>query len=127
MDDKITKVLLDKDFKERTLLKIITNNNYRVLLTSYKVDVLLSEIWEGKNTFECDGDVSDFSKLTYLATSSIKKIKGKPITLNEIINSKFQVNIKDQKFWFQFKYRTTSVSYIFKKEFLSALGMVILF
>ena len=33
----------------------------------------------------------------------------------------------DQKFWYQYKFRSQSISYFFKKDFLSAFGMVILF
>ena len=54
-DDKIEKVFLDTDFKDRTILKIVTVNGFQPIFSSYKVNVLLQEIWEGKNTYECDG------------------------------------------------------------------------
>ena len=54
-DDKIEKVFLDTDFKDRTILKIVTANGFSPIFSSYKVNVLLQEIWEGKNTYECDG------------------------------------------------------------------------
>jgi len=65
-DDKIEKIFLDTDFKDRTLLKIITINEFAPLLKSYKLNVLLNEIWEGKNTFECDGQITNFSLITFL-------------------------------------------------------------
>jgi hypothetical protein len=54
-DDKIEKVFLDTDFKDRTLLKIITYNKFAPLFSTYKLNVLLQEIWEGKSSYECDG------------------------------------------------------------------------
>lgn len=47
--------------------------------------------------------------------------------MGEIFASKFEVNIEDQKYWFQYKYRSDSISYIFVKDFISALGMLVLF
>jgi hypothetical protein len=65
-DDKITKVFLDTDFRDRTLLKLVTYNKYEDIFGSYKVNRLLDEIWVGKNTFDCDGTLEDFSILTFL-------------------------------------------------------------
>jgi hypothetical protein len=44
-DDKISKIFLDQDFKDRTLLKIITDNSFAPLFSSDKVNILLEEIW----------------------------------------------------------------------------------
>lgn len=68
-DDKIEKVFLDTDFKDRTLLKIITKNDFGPLFSSYKVNILLQEIWEGKASYECDGQITDFSLINYLAST----------------------------------------------------------
>ncbi len=54
-DDKIDRVFSDLDFRDRSLLKIITDNKFAEVLKSDKIDVLLEEIWQGKLTFECDG------------------------------------------------------------------------
>jgi hypothetical protein len=67
-DDKIEKVFLDVDFKDRTILKIVTVNDFQPIFSSYKVNVLLQEIWEGKNSYECDGQITDFSLINYLAS-----------------------------------------------------------
>ncbi len=40
-DEKIERVFLDTDFKDRNLLKIITDNYFGPLFSSYKVNVLL--------------------------------------------------------------------------------------
>ena len=126
-DDKIEKVFLDTDFKDRTLLKIITINSFAPLFSSYKLNILLQEIWEGKNTYECDGQITDFSLINYLATSKVKKIPGKKLSFKELVLQNFIVSIDDQKYWFQYKFRHFSISYIFYKDFFSAICMVCLF
>lgn len=70
-DEKIERVFLDTDFRDRTVLKIATMNSFKELCESYKVSILLEEIWQGKKTFQCDGDLEDFSIINYLATSKI--------------------------------------------------------
>lgn len=70
-DEKIERVFLDSDFRDRTVLKIATMNEFGTLCESHKVSILLEEIWQGKKTYECDGDLDDFSIINYLATSKI--------------------------------------------------------
>jgi len=91
------------------------------------VNVLLEEIWQGKLTFECDGRFQDFSQLTYLASAPIKKLPGREVKAQQLVSNNFIVNVEDSKYWFQYRYRHNSIAYIFKKDFLSALGMVLLF
>jgi hypothetical protein len=99
-DDKIEKVFMDLDFQERTLLKIISDNSFSPLFASYKVNILLEEIWVGKKSYECDGDLDDFSIIRYLAGSSVKKIPGKKMTAKELVSNNFVVNMHDQKYWY---------------------------
>lgn len=80
-DDKIDKVFLDLDFKDRSTLKIITDNKFAEILKSDKINVLLEEIWQGKLTFECDGNVQDFSCLTFLVKAPTTKLPGKKVTI----------------------------------------------
>jgi hypothetical protein len=94
-DDKIEQVFLDKDFKDRTVLKIATQNEFAPLCVSDKVNVLLQEIWEGKNTYECDGSITDFSIINYLATSKFAKVKGKRLSLKELVTQNFAVAIDE--------------------------------
>ena len=78
MDDEIIpKVFLDLDFKDRTVIKIITSNGYVPLMENEKVAILLEEVWVGKPTYECDGKLSDFSHLTFLMNAPVKKLPGK--------------------------------------------------
>jgi hypothetical protein len=99
-DEKIEKVFLDVDFKDRTILKIVTLNDFQPIFSSYKVNVLLQEIWEGKNTYECDGQLSNFSLVNHLATYKMEKIKGKKYGFKEIVTQNFSMGMEDQKFWY---------------------------
>jgi len=94
-DDKIERIFLDTDFRDYTLLKIITKFGFDRLFSSYKVNVLLNQIWEGKDSYECDGQITDFSVITYLFSAPTKKLPGKQLTASELINNNFTVNIKD--------------------------------
>ena len=59
--------------------------------------------------------------------ASTKKLPGKKVTISRLIYNGFKLAIQDQKYWFQYKYRHNSISYIFLKDFISAIAMVILF
>lgn len=96
----INRVFLDIDFKDRTVLKIITSNGYVELMQNEKVSILLEEIWVGKHTYECDGKFIDFSLLTFLLNAPIKKLPGKTITPMELLSNNFKVSINEEKFWF---------------------------
>lgn len=99
-DENVPKTFLDIDFKDRTVLKIITLNGFAPLMQNTKVNILLDEIWVGKNTYECDGRITDFSMLTFLASAPIKRLKGKKISPLEHLNNNFKVSINEEKFWY---------------------------
>jgi hypothetical protein len=46
-NDLIESIFLDRDFKERTLLKIVTHNQLSAFLKSTKSTVLMDAIWRG--------------------------------------------------------------------------------
>ena len=41
-----------------------------------KVTVLLDNLWAGESANKCDGRVQDFSLLTYMAQTPLKKLEG---------------------------------------------------
>jgi DNA-binding PadR family transcriptional regulator len=49
------KYFLDRDFRNRTVLKIISENKFYPLLSSEKVNRLINELWVGSKTYQCDG------------------------------------------------------------------------
>lgn len=74
----IQAIFMDSDFKNRTVLNLITTYSYVPLMSDEKVSVLLDELWEGKLTYECDGSISYFSKLTFLLTNKVVRLPGRP-------------------------------------------------
>lgn len=74
----IQAIFMDSDFKNRTVLNLITTYSYVPLMSDEKVSVLLDELWEGKLTYECDGSITYFSKLTFLLTNYVVRLPGRP-------------------------------------------------
>lgn len=69
-------MFMDTDFKNRTVLHLITYEGYARLMSNDKIAALLDELWVGESTYACDGRISDFSMLTFLAGAPIKKLPG---------------------------------------------------
>ena len=81
---------MEQDFTDRTVLKIITDNNFMALLQDPKTSALLGELWMGQNSKDCDGKLSDFSLLEFMATSPIKqRLPGRNVDLNTILRNNF--------------------------------------
>ena len=49
--DHVEAIFMDQDFKNRTVLHIITYNGYAPLMSDSKVTVLLDKLWQGKLTY----------------------------------------------------------------------------
>ena len=91
---------MDIDFLDRTVLNLITQQEYEPLLKDDKVSALLDELWVGKDSYECDGRVTDFSLLSFLASAQIKSLPGKKIELESLLGNNFKVFIEEENFWF---------------------------
>lgn len=111
-------VFFDTDYKGRTLMRIIAEKEYDILFKSERIDIILHEIWQGEGTDSCNGTIIDFSVLQYLFYTPIKSIKGQDINLKQVLGLKYKPSIENQKYWFQYQFRHTSISYIFSKEIL---------
>lgn len=123
----VEQIFMDQDFKNRTVLHLITYNGLAPLISDGKVTVLLDKLWQGKLTYQCDGRVSDYSKLTYLVTAPVKKLPGQTISFLSIINPNFSPHVDKESYAVQFKFRKSSIAIIFKKNFLSAVLVVVIF
>lgn len=88
-EERVGKVMMELDFRNRTVLKNITIYNFSKLLHTYKVNILLEDLWEGANTRECDGTLSDYSMLTYLAGAEVRKLPGAHIKISELFTNNF--------------------------------------
>ena len=126
-DDLIETIFLGRDFKERSLIKIVTAYRFYNFLSSEKVNSLLDSIWDGANGSDCDGNLIDFSLLTYLAKSDVIYIPGKSISVKEIMTNNYVSDINNLKFWFQYKFRHDSISYAYLKEIVWSILLVVIF
>ena len=117
-DSLFFNVFFDTDFKDRTLMRIISENEYDKLFKSERIDLLLHEIWQGEGTNSCNGTIIDFSVLQYLFYTPIKAIKGQEVSIKSILGLKYKPSIENDTYWFQYYFRHTSISYIFNKELI---------
>lgn len=119
---------MDTDFLDRTVLKLITDYEYEPLLRDNKISALLDRLWIGKSSYQCDGRITDFSKLHFLASSPIKMLPGTKIEFEALLGNNFKVFVNDQSFQNQYKFRKSSIEYIFKKEILSTtfIGLILI-
>lgn len=74
--DHVEEFFLDKDFQDRTVLKIITDNQIMTFIVISKLHFLIDKIWSGKDSDLIDGKTLHFSKTEYLLNHEIKRIKG---------------------------------------------------
>lgn len=109
--DLIEAIFSSKDFKNRSLIKIVTLYQLQSFLKSQKTTILLDTLWQGPNTIECDGRLADFSTMNYLLKSKTNKIQGRKISPKELLTNQFNINITRVKFWFQFVFRNESIDY----------------
>lgn len=54
-------IFMDTDFKDRTVLKLITDYGWSPMMSAPIVSQLLSKLWVGKESYECNGKQTDFS------------------------------------------------------------------
>lgn len=128
-DEKFYENLITgEDFRGRTVLKIITQNNFEPLMDEDdpKAENLMVMIWHGKEATRCDGNIFGFSNLAHIIMTRAKKLSGKKNTLMQMITNFYEPNFKVD-YSFQYRYRSKAVSYYFNKEFLCAIFMLIIF
>ena len=82
------------DFKGRTVLKIITMNNFESLMDEEdpKAENLMLMIWQGKEATRCDGNIYGYSNLAHIIMTKAKK--SKKISIMQMITNSFEPNFK---------------------------------
>jgi hypothetical protein len=116
------------DFKGRSVLKIITENQYEPLMSEKdpKAENLMLMIWHGKEATKCDGNIYGYSNLSHILMTKAKKISGKSVKLLQMITNYYEPNFKVD-YSFQYRYRSKAINFYFMKEFLCALAMLVIF
>jgi hypothetical protein len=70
------KIIMSKDFSERSIIKIITKNNFEPLMDEKdpKAERVMMMIWQGKEAAKCDGDIYGYSNMVHVIMSKAKKV-----------------------------------------------------
>ena len=84
-EQDIYPMFMQSDFNDRTVLKLITELGLEPLMLGDSVAKLLEQLWVGKLSDECDGKISDFSKLNYLGDYVISKLPGQDISFKSLL------------------------------------------
>ena len=113
---------MDTDYLDRTAMKHITDYEHVPLFASDTIDAFLDELWVGKESYECDGRTTDFSMLAYMSMANIRNLTGQKINHSVLWGPHIQPDsVLEENFWFQYKFRSKSIGFIFKKELLSTV------
>lgn len=70
------KLILDKDFQERPVLKIIAKNNFERLMDENdpKAENLMNKIWRGHEATNCDGNIFGYSSMSNVVFRPFKRL-----------------------------------------------------
>eukprot|EP00347_Sterkiella_histriomuscorum_P022855 403336899 len=120
-------LIMDKDFREKSVLKIITENTFEPLIPEDdpKPENLMIQIWQGREATRCDGNIYGHSNMMHVIWTKAKKTGGKS-TFFQLISNFFEVNFTVD-YTFQYRYRTRSIAFYFQKEFFFSFVLLILF
>ena len=94
--DIIERIFMSTDFQDRTVLSLITDNEYEELLADFKISALLDQLWKGKESSSCNGKTLNFSLLTHMSQSSVRRLVGQPIDVEQVLEREFVESIKDR-------------------------------
>jgi len=89
-----------------------------------KAENLMMKTWHGPESARCDGNIYGYSNLSYILFNKPKK--QTKLNFFEMITSNFHINLKVD-YAFQYRYRSKSISFFFRKEFAIALVMLCFF
>ena len=91
-----------------------------------KAENLMLMVYKGAEAARCDGDIYGYSNLVHILTTKVKKAAGKEVDFMTVITNFFEPNFSVD-YQFQYRYRSKDISFYYKKEFICATAMLILF
>lgn len=88
------RIIMSKDFTNRSVIKIITQNNFEALMDEMdpKAERVMGMIWLGKEAALCDGDIWGYSNFVHIIYSNTKKVNERReggTTMMQIITNFF--------------------------------------
>lgn len=127
-EDFYEELITDTDFRGRSLLKIITDLKFEPLMDENdpKAENIMMSIYQGKETTKCDGNIKGYSLIYHVITTKHKKIAKDEFRWFVYLKNYFEPNY-DFDYNFQYRYRSHSINFIFMKEFICALAILIIF
>ena len=79
-------------------MHLITYNGFVKLLSDPKLTVFLDNLWMGELTTQCDGRISDYSKLQTMATTPVRKLPGQKIEITQILCWNFKPDVSKESY-----------------------------
>lgn len=118
--------MYDTDFKNRTVLKIITSLQLEPLLSSEdpKSQSIMDKIYVGKGAQECDGSIFGYSTFVNILASKPKTITAEDPRFLDIITMELQIEVQKVDYIFQHKYRSKSIQFFYIKDMLAGFIMM---
>jgi len=124
------KLIMDKDITGRSVLKIITENKFELLMDENdpKAESVMLKVWNGSQATKCDGDIYDFSAAFHILYTKPKVMTRKvgKMQLTKAFTNFFQPNLKVD-YNIQYKYRIRKISFFFLKDFVCSFLLLGIF
>jgi len=88
------KLIMETDFKGRSVLKIIISNKFEPLMDDEdpKAENLMLKIWHGKESTKCDGTLTGYSSMTHILFSQAKKSSAVRASFIDVASNSFRPN-----------------------------------
>ena len=91
-----------------------------------KAESLIMSMWKGQESTKCDGNIYGYSNLAHILFKKSKKVTDSKTPFFQICSNYFKCNTKVD-YTFQHYYRCKDISFFFKKEFLMAFILLVVY
>lgn len=127
-EDYYQKLIEDVDFTGRSVLNIICSRGFAELMSEEdpKAENLIQKMWTGKDSTHCDGNIFGYSNIISILLGNINSTPNPSAEFMEIVTDDFKLNV-DVDYLFQHRYRKEDISFLFNKELVIGLLMLIFF
>ena len=126
-EDKYEKLIMDVDFKGRSVLNIICYKGFSPLMSEEdpKAENIINNMWWGAQSTKCDGNITGYSNLYHILYSSFNNVTDENTLFMDIVTNFFVLNTKVD-YSFQHRYRSMDISFYFKKDMIMGFFVLIL-
>lgn len=123
IEDNFEKLIMDVDFQNRSVLKIISECKFGPLMAEDdpKPENIMNNIYVGKGATKCDGNIYGYSTFMHILTTPVAS--SNVSNLMEMITNNFHY-ITNLDYSFQHCYRSRAINIFFMKEMVFGLVML---